>query len=86
MVELVVEQEMLQDKQIMAEKVEVVAQLLQEELEELLQHQLPQVQTILTMPEVAGGGRRWLVWSVAGGGRWLFNKINAKRKCRFSWK
>lgn len=80
--------EKIQDKQIMAEKVEEVVQLLQEEQVEPFQQHLLQVQITLIMPEVAGGGRRWLVWPVAGGGRWLFIKINPKRKCRFcrkSW-
>lgn len=80
--------EKIQDKQIMAEKVEVVVQLLQEEQVEPFQPKPLHSQIILIMLEVAGGGRWRLVWPVAGGGRRFFNRINSKRNCRFcrkSW-
>ena len=80
--------EKIQDKQIMAEKVELVVQLLQEEQVEPFQPKPLHSQIILIMLEVAGGGRWRLVWPVAGGGRRFFNRINSKSKCRFcrkSW-
>lgn len=80
--------EKIQDKQIMAEKVELVVQLLQEEQVEPFQPKPLHSQIILIMLEVAGGGRWRLVWPVAGGGRRFFNRINSKRNCRFcrkSW-
>lgn len=83
MEELVVALEKIQDKQIMAEKVEVVVQLLQEEQVEPFQPKPLHSQIILIMLEVAGGGRWRLVWPVAGGGRRFFNRINSKRNCRF---